>query len=219
MNFVNSWSLEGEDIIALALLRDLKTGYYFDIGCASPIHLSNTWKFYKQGWRGLAVDARSLHEEWKLRRPYDIFTQKILGDGSDVIFYEFPDPHMSTCDTATILRYSERFPKESIVSKPMQTVRAGELWSSLFPSAIPDLVSIDVEGHELSVLNGFNLVSERPKLFIVELKNFNFMHPKSHPLVTFFYDNFYALISKTPLDGFFIDTLSPAFDWIPASMK
>lgn len=219
MNLTNSWSLEGEDIIAATILRNVSGGHYFDIGCANPVDLSNTWRFYQQGWRGLAVDGRPLHDAWAAQRPEDIFVQQVLGDGSDTVFYEFPDPHMNSCDSKTILRYKSRFPSESITCTSLPTVRASSLWCTEFPSIVPDLVSLDVEGHELAVLKGFNLDAERPKLFIVELKEFNFMSPLSHPLTAHLYEHSYTLIAKTPLDGFFIDATNPVFDWVPASMR
>jgi len=219
MTLINSWSLEGEDIIAATILRNVSIGHYYDIGCANPIELSNTWRFYQQGWRGLAVDGRPLQIAWAEQRPGDVFVQQVLGDGSDTVFYEFPDPHMSSCDSSTILRYSNRFPSESIICKQLPTVRASSLWNATFPSIVPDLVSLDVEGHELAVLRGFNLDAERPKLFIVELKEFNFMSPLSHPVAAYLYEHSYTLIAKSPLDGFFIDAADPVFDWLPDSMR
>lgn len=219
MNPTNSWSLEGEDIIAATILRSIPCGHYFDIGCADPINLSNTLRFYLEGWRGLVVDGRPLQDDWAVHRPEDIFIQHLVGDGSDTVFYEFPDPHMSSCDSSTIIRYSSRFSSDSITRKTLPTVKASSLWKSVFPSTVPDLVSLDVEGHELAVLQGFNLVSERPKLFIVELKGFNFMSPLSQPLAAYLYQHSYILIAKTPLDGFFIDARDPAFEWVPDSMR
>jgi len=218
MNSTTSWSFEGQDIIALSLLRNIKIGHYFDIGCASPTEISNTWLFYQQGWRGLAVDGRPLHNEWKKLRPRDVFMQQLVGDGRETVFVQFPDPHMNSCDIPTIRRYTERFSSELITSSRSSTVQAGSLWESVFPSVVPDLVSIDVEGYEIEVLKGFDLVGRRPKLIIVELKNFNFMAPQSLPAVSFLYKNHYCLVAKTPLDGFFIDSLEPAFNWIPRSM-
>jgi hypothetical protein len=219
MNSINTWSLEGEDIIAATILRNVSCGQYFDIGCADPVHISNTWKFYQQGWRGLAVDGRPIKNAWAEQRPEDVFIQQVLGDGADTVFYEFPDPHLSSCDTRTILRYSDRFPSESITCKSLPTVQASSLWNKVFPSSVPELVSLDVEGQELAVLKGFNLETERPKLFIIELKEFNFIRPLSHPLAAYLYDHQYILIAKTPLDGFFIDAGDQVFEWIPESMK
>lgn len=219
MTFTRSWSLEGEDIIAATILRKVSCGHYFDIGCANPINISNTYSFYKQGFRGLAVDGRPLQNEWAAQRPKDIFIQQLLGDGSDTVFYQFPDPTMSSCDSSTILRYISRFQNGSITSKSLPTVRASSLWNMVFPSIVPDLVNLDVEGHELAVLRGFNLDLERPKLFIVELKEFNFMSPMAHPVAAYLYKHSYVLIAKTPLNCFFIDAADALFDWIPESMR
>jgi len=144
--------------------------------------------------------------------------QQLVGDGSEAVFVEFPDPHMNSCDISTIRRYSERFSGESITASRSSTVQAGSFWHSVFPSVVPDLVSIDVEGYELEVLNGLDLVGQRPNLIIVEPKNFNFIAPQSLPVVSHLYKNQYSLVAKTPLDGFFIDALEPAFEWIPRSM-
>jgi len=59
------YAMEGEDIILRSLLRK-KTGEgsYFDIGSSEPILNSNTYLFYKRGWRGIAVDGRDLVNEW-----------------------------------------------------------------------------------------------------------------------------------------------------------
>jgi FkbM family methyltransferase len=218
MNSTSSWSFEGQDIIASSLLRNIDSGFYFDIGCASPTEISNTWLFYQQGWRGLAVDGRPLHNEWETSRPRDVFVQELVGDGSETVFVQFPDPHMNSCDSSTISRYSERFSDGLITSRKSSTVQAGSIWDAIFPAVVPDLVSIDVEGYELEVLRGFDLAEKRPKLFIIELKNFNFMAPRSLPVVSYLYENRYSLVAKTPLDGFFIDVRQPDFDWIPRAM-
>lgn len=219
MTPTSSWSLEGEDIIAATILRNVSKGHYFDIGCSDPIYLSNTYRFYRQGWRGLAVDGRPLHDDWATHRPEDVFLQQLIGDGSETSFYEFPDPHMSSCDTPTIERYRKRFLNDAITCKYLPTANAATVWKTAFPSIVPDLVSLDVEGHEFAVLQGFNLDSERPKLFIVELKGFNFISPTAHPVFAYLTDYSYVLIAKTPLDGFFIDSSDSSFDWIPSSMR
>ena len=218
MSLKESWSLEGEDILSSSLLRNVKIGHYFDIGCAKPKEISNTFFFYKLGWKGLAVDGRDLKLEWNNERPNDIFVQQLLGDGRDTTFARFPDPHLNSCDPTTINRYKSRFAQGEVCSSAVKTVQAELLWKEYFPHAVPDLVSLDVEGFELEVLQGFDLAKTRPKLFIVELKNFNFLTPLNHPVASFLYENKYTLVAKSPLDGFFIDHTSPVFDWLPKSM-
>ena len=33
-----------------------KSGFYVDVGAHSPKYLSNTYYFYKQGWRGINIE-------------------------------------------------------------------------------------------------------------------------------------------------------------------
>jgi hypothetical protein len=213
-----SWSFEGQDRLAASLLRTIDQGLYFDIGCAHPINISNTFYFYERGWRGLAVDGRDLRADWEADRPGDQFEQRLLGDGSAMTFAQFPDPYMSSCDPTTVLRYASRFDSDEVKSSVVETVRADWLWRCFFPDRSPDLVNLDVEGCEMTVLRGFDFIGARPKLFIVELKLFNFMKPQDHPVVDFFYSHSYCLAAKTPLDGLFVDRLNPCFDWLPKEM-
>ena len=50
-----------------------KTGFYVDIGCHHPFRFSNSYLFYKLGWRGICVDplpgTKALFNKW---RPEDI---------------------------------------------------------------------------------------------------------------------------------------------------
>ena len=52
-----SYSQEGEDRILQRLFENQTPGFYVDIGAHHPRRFSNTYIFYKQGWRGINVDA------------------------------------------------------------------------------------------------------------------------------------------------------------------
>ena len=85
----------------------------------------------------------------------------------------------------------------------------------------PDVVSIDVEGFEIPVLRGLlePVATWRPSVLVVEAKLFNFLKPLENEIVNYLIQNHsYTLISKTPLNAFFIDPLNPLFDWLPPSM-
>jgi len=44
---INSRSLEGEDIIAASILRNVSCGHYFDIRYANSVKISITLRFYQ----------------------------------------------------------------------------------------------------------------------------------------------------------------------------
>ena len=54
---IPSYSQTGEDRIIDYLLDHKWDTYYVDIGCHKPTALSNTFRLYRRGGRGLAVDG------------------------------------------------------------------------------------------------------------------------------------------------------------------
>lgn len=225
----SSYSMEGEDVILASLFRNADKGNFFDIGSSEPIWNSNTYFFYKKGWRGVAVDGRDLSVEWEKTRPGDRFVRSLLGDsnGGVMDYWMFPDPTMNTVDVETALRYASRFPSTDVkqISVPIQRAYdvyqvncVGKAGSEVSP---PHLVSIDVEGFEISVLSGLLEPNPewRPATLVVEAKLFNFLKPLENDVTDYLVNKHsYSLIAKTPLNAFFIDPLNPLFDWLPTSM-
>ncbi len=69
-----SFSQFGEDVAVFNLLGRQKNGIYVDIGAFHPKVFSNTYLFYKLGWRGICVEPNP-EVWWKfwLVRPRDVF--------------------------------------------------------------------------------------------------------------------------------------------------
>lgn len=220
----SSFSLEGEDLLAESILRLSRNGRYFDIGCSSPTEISNTYLFYKKGWRGVAVDGRhELKSAWEAERPEDIFLPLVLDEmDGETTFWTFPDPTMNTCDELTASRYAQRFATGEYRVEKRSTRSAKSLWIEVYgnDATPPEFVSLDVEGHELPILKGLVSLTWRPALLLVETKLFTFDDPCSHPLVSHLCAELgYKLIAKTPLDAFFIDPQNPVFEWLPSQMR
>ncbi len=225
----SSYSMEGEDVIMASLFRNADKGNFFDIGSSEPIWNSNTYFFYKKGWRGVAVDGRDLSVEWEKTRPGDRFVRSLLGDsnGGVMDYWMFPDPTMNTVDVDTALRYASRFSSTDVkqVSVPIQRAydvyQANCVGKAGSEESPPHLVSIDVEGFEISVLSGLLEPNPewRPAALVVEAKLFNFLKPLENDVADYLVNKHsYSLIAKTPLNAFFIDPLNPLFDWLPTSM-
>ena len=52
-----SWSQEGEDRILYRIFEQQPVGFYVDVGAHHPKRFSNTYFFYRRGWRGINIDA------------------------------------------------------------------------------------------------------------------------------------------------------------------
>ena len=48
--------MEEEDLILKDIFKEISKGFYVDVGCYHPIHLSNTYLLYQKGWRGINID-------------------------------------------------------------------------------------------------------------------------------------------------------------------
>src|SRR5437868_6288327 len=54
---VMSYSQDGEDLVLSRFLSSENKGFYVDVGAHHPTRFSNTYFFYKKGWRGINIDA------------------------------------------------------------------------------------------------------------------------------------------------------------------
>src|SRR4051812_9289860 len=91
-----SYAQNREDIILNAFFKDIKDGFYIDVGANDPVHESVTKLFYLKGWRGINIEpSENLHRRLLADRPRDInlklgvsdhdgelkFREYLLGDG------------------------------------------------------------------------------------------------------------------------------------------
>jgi hypothetical protein len=217
-----SYALEGEDLIARILLRNITSGTYIDIGCGDPIEISNTYLFYLLGWRGVAIDGRNeLKESWTKKRSEDCFVDELCSDSIQTVeYYRFVDETLNTIDANTAVRYKERYDSSKVKVEVRKTTTAESIWkNSFYRNVTPNLVSIDAEGFEIPIINGLITDDLRPDLLIIETKLFDFYNPIDHPVVARMLQLGYTPIAKTPLSCFFIDGASKIFSWLPPQMR
>jgi len=159
---VRSYSFQGEDMILRRLLGSHRGGFYVDIGACYPILMSNTYAFYRQGWRGLNVDARpGSMRRFRVLRRRDINVETALGEspGTATFFLSAVDRHTNSLTAAEH--------HDQSVTVTVSTL-ADLLSSSLRPDQQIDFMSVDVEGHDLAVLRGGDWSRWRPRFVLVE---------------------------------------------------
>ena len=145
-----------------------KYGTYIDIGAGEPMRGSNTYAFYKRRWKGILVEP--IGENCKLLkylRPRDQVLKLLVGNqNSYVDFYEF-DPYQ--CST-TVLTVAEELLSKSVRLKSISRILIMPM-SDFAPDMDPlqpTLLSIDVEGADLEVLESNDWSKTRPRVVCVE---------------------------------------------------
>lgn len=172
-----SYAQQGEDLILREMLAYAQSGFYVDVGAHHPFRFSNTYLFYKQGWRGINIDAMpgsmKLFDRF---RPRDINIQcgvayefeKQRG-GGQMIYYSFNEPALNGFTPLLETKYANH-PLYHLLEKIPVSVRTLE---DILDEYMPrdtniDFLSIDVEGLDLEVLKSHNFTKYRPKIILIE---------------------------------------------------
>ena len=109
-----SFSWEGEDVLAIKLFSDRigqTCGCFVDIGAHHPLALSNTYAFYKRGWRGVNIEATpGSMEPFRKYRPEDINLEIGVGPCKERLqFTIFSDPALNGfVDESTVRAHQAR---------------------------------------------------------------------------------------------------------------
>jgi FkbM family methyltransferase len=200
------FSQTGEEIIIQWILKDVKKGVYVDVGCHHPYKISNTFKLYLEGWRGIAIDANEdVIRKFKKARPEDISLLKAVSDvEQEVTFYKFKESEVNTIDEKTLKEWKKEWNLESEVRMTTETLT--KILDENLPSNKKiDLLTIDVEGNDFNVLKSLNFDKYRPKLIVVELHKFDLSTIQENEVYQFLITKNYDLVSFATMNGYFLD--------------
>ena len=171
---IQIYSQAGEDKLLERLLGVKSYGIYVDVGAHHPTLLSNTYYFYKKGWRGINVDA--MPDSMKLfnkLRPYDINIEKPVSDDNSIgTFYTFSASELNTFDETKVDVFLN-FPNVALLNKmPLQTTSLESILDNYLPQLGVDIqidfLTVDVEGLDLKVLKSNNWDKYRPTIVLAE---------------------------------------------------
>jgi FkbM family methyltransferase len=214
-----SYSFEGQDMIALSILRNVnKKGLYIDVGSGHPIKENDTYALYKMNWRGILVEPLLTYNSlYKKHRPKDFIFNNLIGRGGDSDvknFYIFSKKFLSTSDTYYWRKYKK---KEKLLKvKKIKSLSLNDLLNTFKKKSLNiDFLKIDTEGNEFEVLKNLNLNVYRPKLIQVEIKDFNLNLCRKNKIFKYLIKNNYSFVCKTLLDSFFLDKKSKYFNFLP----
>jgi FkbM family methyltransferase len=194
-----------EDLIEKQLVWEFfgrkREGFFVEVGANDPRSGSQTWLLEENGWRGVLVEPQAALCE-KLRRARSrsqVFQAACSGperEGEALL-------HIGTHDGVSTLEKqrdshdlqfvgTERV-KVTTLDKVLREAGAGRI----------DFLSIDVEGHEIEVLRGFDFEKYRPALILVEdgvrtLNKHRFLKQQG-----------YRLVKRTTLNNWYVPKEQP----------
>jgi FkbM family methyltransferase len=153
----------------------LQTGFYVDVGAYAPKQFSNTYWFYKQGWRGITIDPTpGTAAEFDRQRPRDKNLELAISDTSGtLIFYHFGSPHViNTLSKVEADEWAQRM-KQAPVEIVVHAVRLEQVLEEHLPAGQQiDFLSIDAEEWDYQVLKSNDWNRFRPELVVIEEHDF-----------------------------------------------
>lgn len=151
------------------ILQDLLPGpgIYVDIGAHRPKECSNTWKLYQRGWRGLLIEP--LPECWG-----DLLLERREDRLCPMAASNTPGfASLRVCQSVSSLRGDWPIAPDGVIpvrTDMLKNILAGYRdhdWTKT------RLCSIDVEGHEKEVLEGFDWKTFRPEVIVIEYRDYD----------------------------------------------
>ena len=168
--FFKSYGATGEDVLLNKIFKN-KKGFYIDVGALHPINGSLTHNLYKRGWRGLNfdIDEKNIKFFKIFRRRDSSFRMAISSSKGIVNSYIFSSGSgLNTLEKSWAEKWSKLIGKDYFVQKVHKITLTSVVKKFKIQNKI-DLLNIDVEGHEIEVLNGSDFKLFRPKIITIEI--------------------------------------------------
>jgi FkbM family methyltransferase len=184
-----------EDRLLAEFFAASQSGFFVEVGANEPQRGSQTWQFEQAGWSGILVEPQpELVERLRQNRRALVVAAACSSPGkagAKMTLY-LSGPHSSFKRELVVIGAAVR--GELIV--PVRTLDS-ILSEASAPTPI-DFVSIDVEGHEVEVLRGFDIARWRPRLILIE------DHVTNLATHRFLKHAGYRLIRRTGLNSWYV---------------
>ena len=210
-----SYSYGSVDLLLEHIFKNQSHGFYIDVGCQHPVMNNNTYLLYKKGWNGINIDLDKKNIDlFSFYRKRDLNINVAISsreDERDLFFYH--DKSAINTLEKSVANYQKAQVKKikKVKTKTLNSI----IENSKFNNLTIDFVSIDVEGHELEVIKGFDLKKYKPKVVIIEfldlslkkleIKNLNIKNFLKSEIYQYMIDKNYTLVNLIHSDLVFVN--------------
>jgi FkbM family methyltransferase len=141
------------------------SGFFVEVGANDPHARSQTFHLEQTGWTGILIEPQpDLAEKLRVNRSAEVFAVACSGpeNAGKALTLHVAGP-LSSLDRD---RMAPGAVPERAIDVPIRTLDSILAESAVRPGF--DFLSIDVEGHEIEVLRGFDAAHWRPRLILLE---------------------------------------------------
>lgn len=196
---------DGEDLILDRLLEHQTQGFYVDVGAHHPVRFSNTYLFYRRGWRGINIDAMpGSMKKFERARSRDINIEcGVASNAGKLAYYRFNEPALNTFDVIEA-QYKNKPPYKLLDTVEVRVERLDTLLNRHLPTGQQiDFLSVDVEGKDEEVLRSNDWTRYRPRFILAETLRTDILGMTDCPVVQFLLSVGYKPIGKAYNTSFF----------------
>ncbi|WP_374832438.1 FkbM family methyltransferase [Paenochrobactrum pullorum] len=164
-----SYAQNFEDIMLWRAFKNIKKGFYIDIGAWSPTKDSVTRCFYDAGWHGINIEPNPYYyRELKLQRKRDRNLKIAVSDyeGTATMFF-VAGSGLSTLDPDFVTKYEAQ--GFNIKPQKVDVLTLPAIWIEYVPDHQEvHFLKVDVEGLEKAIIASHDWQKYRPWIVVVE---------------------------------------------------
>jgi FkbM family methyltransferase len=205
----SSFSQEGEDMILAELMIGREKGFYVDVGAFHPSRFSNTKYFYDLGWRGINIEPspNAIVVFQQERREDTNLNLGISDKEGHLNYFQFEEGALNTFDEDRVKFLEKETPYRSTHNQRIPLARLDSILEKYCNNRKIDFMNIDVEWHEMKVLQSNNWKKFRPSVLLVEILDFQLETISNNSVHMYLKEIGYKFECKTPRTCFYLDSL------------
>jgi len=159
-----------QDLFALQATSQKRNGYFVEVGVGDGVAHSNTrYLEVEQGWTGLLIEPNFAMWDTIRKSRNATIVQCAASDSTGELVF-------NRVKSAELSYVGKELPKDNLQrpvleSRVVQTKTLNKILNEHCAPEKMDYLSIDVEGHELEVLGGFDVQLWKPQVITIEYNN------------------------------------------------
>ena len=167
-----SYSGHAQDLIVNHFFRKKNKGIYIDVGCYHPYFANNTKLLYDRGWSGINIDFdfHTIDFFNHVRKRDENINVAVSNNESEKDLFFFHN--RSTINSLSEIRKKDAKEVKKVQTRTLNSI----IENSKFKNEKINFLSIDVEGHELEVLQSINLIKYCPEIIVLEFFDKNILN-------------------------------------------